>query len=70
MYTPEQARLLSGITATAMAEELGVSVSTLRAKEQGLSDFSVREAKVFAEKTSIPAEEIDFLWAGRSRNRT
>lgn len=70
MYTPEQARLLSGITATSMAEALGVSVSTLRAKEQGLSEFSVREAKLFTEMTSIPAEDIDFLCFDRSRGRT
>lgn len=58
MFTPQQARRFSGITAKDVAEKLGVSYVTYNNKESGKKRFYVDEAIKFAHIVGIPFENI------------
>ena len=60
-FTPEQARILSKISQSKMAEILNISLNAYINKEKGLSRFYVDEAIKFSEAVSIPLEKIIFL---------
>jgi DNA-binding XRE family transcriptional regulator len=70
LYTPQQARVVSGKSATDMASALNISVSTYRNKELGKSEFTVIEADMFLRTVHMKPEDVDFLCFKRSKNRT
>lgn len=58
MFTPQQARGYSGVTAKEIAKKLGISYVAYSNKEIGKSRFFVDEAIEFAKIVGIPFENI------------
>jgi DNA-binding XRE family transcriptional regulator len=58
MFTPRQARHLSGLSVQKVADKLGINSVTYFNKEKGKTRFYVDEAILFAHIVGVPFKNI------------
>lgn len=55
-------RVLHGLTQAGMAENLGISIRAYQNKEQGLTDFKVKEINAIKDMFALTADQLEEIF--------